>query len=706
MRLNKKQLTCFFLIMFFTLISCCAISAADNADTNTVTTTNNEVTNIQTVEQTKTIHNLETKGSTGNIIQSENDNIEETADQNDVEDENNNTKAINKTKIQSSVKGLQTSLDSRGTVTLTDDVRLSSGITLTGNLIINGNGHTITYTGSGNLFTAGSYSITMDDVTVTGVSRGYVISGGSGHSLTSSVFVNNRGLWETTSGEQTVSIVNCNVNCTGTAIYTKEGNNHCTYTLYNSIFQGPYPIIRQHNWATFNGYNFIIIKNDGKAVLITKQNYESYRDQNKVEGTQPIHEQQHAVVDTTTYTSDVNIEITASDVHINETNDIKIRLTAYVKDCTVGVPYEYVYLTITYADGTTENLQGITNANGEVTQLTDHDGKVTIPITASESGIVNVNVDFRGSRFADDNGGNEIYYPTSKSQTYNVLKLPTNTTVSFDETTATLGDTVQLKAQVTSTYKNSTNSTVTTTVNEGTVKFYSGSTLIGEGNIVNGQATFDYTTNIAGQNNIKAVFKETDHFTSSESTTKILEIQKANSYITVTTPYVDTIGKNVSLTASVKDEQQNPINTGKIRFTLENGQYFDIPVSQGQATFTNYIIETIDDYTVKAQFIEDDNYHSSEQKDIIVQGLKIPTVTTIDEVTGIVGKEVTITAKVKNESDSSNVPQEKTLLIKTINYKIDNSHYFICQPLINIRKNLFTTIIIKKNENIQKINKK
>ena len=99
---------------------------------------------------------------------------------------------------------------------------------------------------------------------------------------------------------------------------------------------------------------------------------------------------------------------------------------------------------------------------------------------------------------------------------------------------------------------------------------------------------------------------------------------------------------------------------------MENGQYFDIPVSQGQATFTNYIIETIDDYTVKAQFIEDDNYHSSEQKDIIVQGLKIPTVTTIDDVTGIVGKEVTITAKVKNESDSSNVPQEKTLLIKTI----------------------------------------
>ncbi len=665
MNINKKRIFCFLLIMFITLMSCSIISAADNSDNSIETaTTNNEVSN-NNVEHKETINNMANSHSALASTQSDDTFIEET-DQNEVVDEQiNNTKAIKKAKNTNSVKTLQTSLPTSGTVTLTDDVELSSGITLSGNLIINGNGHTIKYKGSGNLFTAGTNALSLNDVTVTGV-NGYVINGGTGHELESSIFINNKGLWQTTEGDQEITIVNCNVNCSGTAIYTTNGHNHCIYNIYNSIFQGPYPIIRQHNWASFNSYNFIIIKNDGTPVMITDQTYTNNRDQNKVEGTQPIHEQMQANVDTTTYTSDVTITINALDVHINETNDINIRLTAKVKDRTVGVPYEYVYLTVTYEDGSTENIQGITNANGEVRKLTDHDGRVELPIIASEAGIVKVNVDFQGSRFKDNNNGKEIYIPTSKTQNYNVLKLPTTTIVSFDQSEAKLGGTVTLTAQVTSSYTNRTNSLVNTVVNEGIVKFYSGTTLIGQSQVSNGVSTYDYNVNKAGTNNIKAVFEETDHFEKSESTAKILEVAKDTVTLTVETPYKDIIGKNVNLKAIVVDSNSNPVTTGKVRFTLENGESKDITINNGQAVFTDYVIEKVDDYIVKAQYIENDNYYASEEKDIIVQGIKIPTKTTIDEVNDIVGKTVSITAHVTNQSDNTKVPQG------TVTFKYNN----------------------------------
>lgn len=192
MNINKKRIFCFLLIMFITLMSCSIISAADNSDNSIETaTTNNEVSN-NNVEHKETINNMANSHSALASTQSDDTFIEET-DQNEVVDEQiNNTKAIKKAKNTNSVKTLQTSLPTSGTVTLTDDVELSSGITLSGNLIINGNGHTIKYKGSGNLFTAGTNALSLNDVTVTGV-NGYVINGGTGHELESSIFINNKG---------------------------------------------------------------------------------------------------------------------------------------------------------------------------------------------------------------------------------------------------------------------------------------------------------------------------------------------------------------------------------------------------------------------------------------------------------------------------------------------------------------------------------
>ena len=129
---RNKKIFCFIIVMFITLISCCAVSASGNVDNNISTTTIQEKITTQNVEQTTTNNYEETITSTQTSMQSENKTIEETNDNNEIKaNENTNAKAIKKAKNTNQTVKTQSvtrwsSFPSSGTVDLEADISATS----------------------------------------------------------------------------------------------------------------------------------------------------------------------------------------------------------------------------------------------------------------------------------------------------------------------------------------------------------------------------------------------------------------------------------------------------------------------------------------------------------------------------------------------------------------------------------------------------
>ena len=372
MLFRNKKFLCFVLVMLFTLTSCCLVAAADNTDTITTTnTTNNEVTSTNTVEQTNTnTKDALTATSTGSFTQSEDNTIEETVDQNEVErKENKNAKAINKAKItEANVKTVSVNswanFPTSGTADLTGNIIATSSKTITGNLIINGNGYSITGPSGTNLFTVNNAgtSITFNNVIVQNVG-GYVVNGGSNHQFISSQFFNDHGIWKASQKIQNTNtlMTNCYfVNIGSNAfILDVKGSQFNDFEVYNVIFDGScsVPIIATFQHSDFTGYNFIyadkVVINTSKVG--TNYNTDLFINQDQFYGNTnsfPLAKHSQGNIDIETVSTDTRIMITCTPVvHINQTNNIRVKLNATVANRDVGVPFETVYITIRYADG-------------------------------------------------------------------------------------------------------------------------------------------------------------------------------------------------------------------------------------------------------------------------------------------------------------------------------------------------------------------
>ncbi|MDO5826538.1 MAG: hypothetical protein Q4Q22_09160, partial [Methanosphaera sp.] len=271
MRLNKKHILCFFLIMFITLICCCTISAADNADGSMATAADNDVSNIQTVGQTVTSNIQETSISTEDSIQSENDLIGDKNDQNDVKDNNDNLKVIEKVKSENSLKGEVINpgdtIPESGNHTLGGNLTVTSTITLNGDLTIDGKGYTITGRGLNDLFDADNYKVTLKNVTITNLT-GYVVSGGNGHVFTQSAFINNGGVVHMYRNQGTITLKNCLIENSTNVVFNYQHRTKTTLEIGNCIFKNnEKAIVLSNNHLNIRGYNFNVINGDLDEIM-------------------------------------------------------------------------------------------------------------------------------------------------------------------------------------------------------------------------------------------------------------------------------------------------------------------------------------------------------------------------------------------------------------------------------------------------------
>ena len=569
MKSRNKKLICFLIVMIITLISCCIVSASDNVDKNITTTQNNEVTSTN-VEQTTANNNYEkTATSTESVTQSDETTIEETDDQNDVEKENKtNAKAITKAKITN--KTVKTATNINGAYVLNGDITLSDGYSLTGDFSLDGQGHTLTYTGSGNLFTSNGYKVTLSNIVIRNV-PGYVIYGGYGHNLTACEFYDCIGIYKFDGGVgNTVLITTTNCYFSGTKARAFDaqvtgGTTGNIFVAYTSIFENYVnPIFYCFNKGQFRGSNLIF----GNTIA-TNAAYEN-NEEIQYQGSKPTVSIQKKAFDT-------NIVITAPDVHVNQTNNVNVRLTATMDDGTiVGIPHEDVTIKVTYANGSTQNLNGITNMNGQV-YLTSMNGDVTIPVIAAKTGVVRVNVTFAGSRWTvDTSTGERLYHAATKTQTYNVIGIPTTTTLSLNSSNVDKGEKVRLTANI---VNNDDNSVV---VNEGSVTFYRGNTQIGTATVSNGVATLDYTTDTSGTLNIIAVYSNAANYNTSTSTASSLTV-KAD--LNLVASIVLQNESTIVVQARLTQENGSPVSGATIRipFTV-NG----LNLTSGTHTYTGY----------------------------------------------------------------------------------------------------------------------
>ena len=550
MKIRNKKLLCFFLVMFITLLCCCIVAANDNVANNTTTTQHKEVT-VKTVQKDINKNNGETIKTTNTKTQSEDNTIEETDDQNEIEKENKtNAKAINKAKNTSTNTKTATSIS--GSYVLNGDITLSDGYSLTADFSLDGQGHTITYTGSGNLFTSNGYKVTLSNIVISNV-PGYVIYGGYGHDLTACEFYDCNGIYKFDGGVgDTVLITTTNCYFSGTTARAFDaqvtgGTTGNIFVAYTSIFENyANPIFYCFNKGQFRGYNLIF----GNTIATNAAYINNAEIQ--YQGSKPTVSIQKKAFDT-------NIVITAPDVHVNQTNDINVRLTATMDDGTiVGLPHENVTIQVTYANGSIQNLNGITNMNGQV-YLTNMNGETTVPVTATATGIVRINVNFAGSRYTvDTSTGEKLYHAASKTQTYNVVGIPTTTTLSLNDSNVDKGDKVKLTANIIN------NDDTSVIVNEGSVTFYRGNTQIGTATVSNGVATLDYTTDTSGTLSIRAVYSNAANYNTSTSTVSSLTVRSS---VNMQSSIVFVNESRVVVQTRLTNENGNPISGGYVNIT-------------------------------------------------------------------------------------------------------------------------------------------
>ncbi|MDO5824757.1 MAG: Ig-like domain-containing protein [Methanosphaera sp.] len=194
-------------------------------------------------------------------------------------------------------------------------------------------------------------------------------------------------------------------------------------------------------------------------------------------------------------------------------------------------------------------------------------------------------------------------------------------------------------------------------VDGGTVTFKYGDNEVGSATVEDGIALVKLNDISLSQTySFEVTYSGNDYFKSNINITT-LSVDKSVVTLTLPETYTDYIGNNVSITATVLDTAENGVNDGVVRFTLENGIYYDVEVVDGEAVFTNYIISSVDNYSITAIYTGTAEYYYSTTQSVIVQGAKIPTVTSIDSVTNVVGNTTKITATVINQLDSTSLSQ-------------------------------------------------
>ena len=153
--------------------------------------------------------------------------------------------------------------------------------------------------------------------------------------------------------------------------------------------------------------------------------------------------------------------------------------------------------------------------------------------------------------------------------------------------------------------------------------------------LIDGQAASVFTANAVGAAVVKATVDD-------ETVQTPITIAKVNTNLVVGN-VAGVNGKTVNLTATLTDENGNPVDGEIVNFNVNGNTHSATTDLSGVATWSYPITETAGIYTVNANFTGDDNYILSSGTGTLTVNLKDTTLV-VGNVTGVNGKTVNLTA--------------------------------------------------------------
>ena len=603
---RNKSILCFCLVMFITLMCCCVVSAHDNVDYNTTTTHNTENTIQKTITETNT-NNIQTK----TLAQSEDNTIEETDDQNEVEQDKINAKAeINKVsntkpKLQASptivTAASQITGNRSGEYVLGADIDLGTArINITGPFTLDGQGHTISRNGAGAAITTKGK---VDSITF------------------KNVIINNKG-----SSGATFNFVECtNVifdNCTFINCSKADGvinaRYGCDIVITDSHFIGTYPIIyitNKHMNGTEKDSTLSLCQVYYNGTEITTDDFNS---------------NSTYLVYTSTRASSVFLYINMDEFTLGESSNFVIKLGKQISGLNDWK----------FTDLVEEVSYKLYDSNNNVLKTgsgSTGNGGYSFSYLFNKKGKYYLDYDFAGTSDYRAVGGTKTILITESSSMSDLLI----TSISPED-----GIDVQVSLN-NSTGSNIVNAPVIVTINGHD---YTGTT------DSTGVATINLPYTLYGHNYEDVVVTypgDEDNFIAPSVSHQDLDLTKPlikDTSIVPVTPVQGIAGSSVTLSATVKDQDDELVTEGSVTFSVDGVALTPVSFNNGVAT-CQYTINNSDSVSVNVSYSGNDNYKPSNAV-ITVNRITIPTNLTIIDIPNElrVNKEFNFNVKLTNRT--------------------------------------------------------
>ena len=177
-------------------------------------------------------------------------------------------------------------------------------------------------------------------------------------------------------------------------------------------------------------------------------------------------------------------------------------------------------------------------------------------------------------------------------------------------------------------------------INEGFVSFYVDGVFVGKASVVNGVASLTYTPLLAGNFMLKAVYGESDKFSTVESST-IYRVNQANSQI-VFNDVLGTVFHEVTLSSSVVSSNNLVINEGIVTF-MDNGNVIGLAKVVDGVASLSYTPNIAGEHLISAVYNGDNYLSSSGSASLLVDSASVD----VSAGNGIVGFNSTFVSNVK-----------------------------------------------------------
>ncbi|MDO5825623.1 MAG: carboxypeptidase regulatory-like domain-containing protein [Methanosphaera sp.] len=261
---------------------------------------------------------------------------------------------------------------------------------------------------------------------------------------------------------------------------------------------------------------------------------------------------------------------------------------------------------------TDEYGNNITNA--EII-ITVNDGE-EIPTTTDEYGNYEITypVDQLGeNKVVVKYSGDDDHENATVETTFNVGKIPTKTTVTVLNNTAT---NVTIGVKVTNTTANKDSVTKGTVV----VKDIDGNALVSQ-NLTNGEANITIPVDGSGKLLVQVEYQENDIYLASNATNEsaagkptetitVIDVEAVDSNLTVSTDAPVKANESVTINGTLKDEYGNPIPNAPIDLSID-GEYVGNAITDDKGNYVFVTQPQTGDHTATVEYPGNETYNSA-----------------------------------------------------------------------------------------------